>query len=262
MVSEMKTISVVLFLCIGASLMWHRPSQNVAAQQPSATPVRVTIATSTPISTAQQLATATFTWTPTPPAATQLEALPEAGEVNVRALPDPSSQRLGTIRAGDQYIVRGRYFSWYLFDFPASPTGTGWVFGQLVRIIGDERSIPDNNPYTVPTPSADAEAQATLSALLELPGGEATATAASRIIVLPTSTVDFTLAMPNAAEGRPTYTPPAEFNPRIPAAAAPDEPDLVAALTSVGVGGVAPIVPIAGLAAVGMIGLLVGLLRR
>lgn len=256
-----KTIATFLLLVCAAVLLHHEP-MNTTAQQPSATPVRVTIATSTPFSTAQQLATATFTWTPTPPAATQLEALPEAGEVNVRSMPDPSSQRLGVIRAGEQYIVRGRYFSWYLFDFPGSPTGTGWVFGQLVRIIGDESTIPNNDPYAVPTSAADAEAQATLAALLELPGGDATATAASRIIVLPTSTVDFTMALPASGERPPTYTPPAEFNLRIMPTAAPDEQDFVATITAVGVGGVAPIVPIAGLAAVGLIGFVVGLLRR
>lgn len=259
----MKRISLFLLVIGVAASFWGQSRQAIEAQQPSATPVRVTIATSTPVSTAEQLATATFTWTPTPPAATQLEALEEAGEVNVRSLPDPSSQRLGVIRAGEQYVVRGRYFSWYLFDFPASPTGTGWVFGQLVRIIGDESEIPENNPYAVPTSAADAEAEATLSALLELPGGDATATAASRIIVLPTSTVDFTQALPVAAERRPTFTPPAEFNPRIlPTATPADAQGLAAAISSVGEAGTAPILPIAGLASIGLIGFVIALLRR
>lgn len=260
----MKLIGFLTLSLLVVGVLLGRSHQVSLAQQPSATPVRVTIATSTPVSTAQQLATATFTWTPTPPAATQLEALAEAGEVNVRSLPDPSSQRLGVIRAGEQYVVRGHYFSWYLFDFPASPTGTGWVFGQLVRIIGDENTIPPNDPYAAPTSAADAQAEATLAALLEIPGGDATATAASRIIVLPTSTVDFTQAMQSVAvEGRPTFTPPAEFNPRIfPTPTPADAQGLVAAITSVGDAGTAPILPIAGLATVGLLGFVIALLRR
>ncbi len=259
----MKTRSLILIL-LGLCIGWFDGIRQASqAQQPSATPVRVTIATSTPVSTAQQLATATFTWTPTPPAAPQLEALPEAGEVNVRSLPDPSSQRLGTIRAGELYIVRGRYFSWYLFDFPASPTGTGWVFGQLVRIVGDESEIPTNDPYAVPTSAADGEAQATLTALLAAPGGEATATAASRIIVLPTSTVDMAMAAPQAPLQRPTFTPPAEFNPRVvPTTALDDSQGLVAAISSVGEVSTAPAVPIAVLAGIGIVGFIVSLLRR
>jgi hypothetical protein len=259
----MKTRSLVLIF-FGLYIGWSGSVEQASqAQQPSATPVRVTIATSTPVSTAQQLATATFTWTPTPLAAPQLEALPEAGEVNVRSLPDPSSQRLGTIRAGELYIVRGRYFSWYLFDFPASPTGTGWVFSQLVRVIGDESAIPTNDPYAAPTSAADAEAQATLAALLGAPGGEATATAASRIIVLPTSTVDAALAVPQALDRRATFTPPAEFNPRVmPTATPEDAQGLAAAISLVNDSGVAPGVPIAILAGVGLMGLVVALLRR
>ncbi len=70
------------------------------AQVPSATPVRVIIASSTPQPTQSVIETPTPTWTPTSEGPVQLQAKADAGEVNVRSEPDPASQRLGGINTG------------------------------------------------------------------------------------------------------------------------------------------------------------------
>jgi len=197
---------------------------------------------------------------------TLLEARAEAGEVNVRALPDTNAQRLGVITAGESYVVRGRYFSWYLFDYASSPTGTAWVYGELVTILGNEADISDVDPYAVPTSAADAFATQTLESVLANPGGDATATAAARVLTLPTpspgAAIEFT-----AGEGAalPTYTPPAEYILRstaIPNTGENNESALFAAITDVTSTGIPPIVPVAALGLGGVVGLAISILRK
>jgi hypothetical protein len=248
---------ILLLLAIGVN------THFTTAQEATATAVRVIIASATAVPTDSLLATPTPSWTPTAEGPAQLEAKAEAGEVNVRAEPDTSAQRLGAIQAGEQYVVRGRYFSWYQFDYASSPTGTAWVYGELVTIIGNPSDIPDIDPYAIPTSPADAAATQTLAVALATPGGDATATADARILVIPTSTVDVSAAL--GQDGSlPTYTPPAEYVLRVVEGqqAVEQEGALLAAINNVTTQGVSPIAPIAGLAVVGILGLALSFLRR
>lgn len=149
----------------------------------TATPAIINLSSPVPQQVQQQAVTATPTRTPTPQGPVVLEAISEA---NVRAAADIEAERLGTIRAGEIYPVIARYFRWYQFQYPTSPTGTGWVFDELVTIMGDISVVPDVSEQAQPTtdPLIIAATQ-TQEALLLLPGGEQTATAQARVIELP-----------------------------------------------------------------------------
>lgn len=258
----------ILFTIIGARISAIELQQaNITA-----TPVPVNLPSPLPFVTPQVQATATpeATWTSTPQGPVMLEALTEA---NVRAQADTESERLGTIRAGDLYPIIGRYFRWYQFQYDQSPTGTGWVFDELVRIIGDESSITD---LTLgPTPTLDTNALAstgTLLAITQTPGGVLTATAETGSIPLPSvslAVTDSALNLPLAPEVLPTYT----FPPNLPSYITPvptdpsgagQTPDEIATLLpDIQLpSNIPPILPIVLLGGGGMIVLLLTTYRR
>nr|MCU0512691.1 hypothetical protein [Anaerolineae bacterium] len=215
------------------------------------------------------LATPTPTWTATVEGPVMLEVLANTGEVNVRQMPDPASQRLGTIQPGEQFVARGRYFRWLAFEYDQSPSGIGWVFEDQVTIIGDGATIPAVDPYSEPTATPDAARAAlvqTLEAVTLTPGADLTVIAQNRVLSLPTAAVS---ATPDGETGiLPTFTPPAEVvppgnNAGANAVAASLEASVIEnALTRVTAGTVPPIVPIGLLLAGGLLGLLVSSLRR
>jgi hypothetical protein len=155
----------------------------------------------------------TVTPVPTQPQGASLEAITEA---NVRSQADPSADLLGTIRSGETYPVIGRYFRWYQFRFPLSPTNTGWVFEELVTITGDTSTIIDL--ASLPTATVDpieAARLETLAAVTAIPGGVFTLTAESLAIPLPVqgqapqSTRNPTGGAPEALTNPlPTFTSP------------------------------------------------------
>ncbi len=232
------------------------------AQVPSATPVRVIIASSTPQPTQSVIETPTPTWTPTSEGPVQLQAKADAGEVNVRSEPDPASQRLGGINTGEFYVVRGRYFNWLQFDFPSSPTGTGWVFDGLIDIVGDTSKIPNIDPYAVPTSEADAAASQTLSVIVQTPGGDETATAQARIVVFSTPEPNVTLDSVLVESVLPTYTPPSEFVSRVTATPFVEQTTALTTLTDITSQRVPPAVPIIVLGFVGFLGVAISVIRR
>lgn len=247
----------VLLGIVGVCLMCGQYLQ--AQEGPTATPVQINLSTLIP-PTAAPLTLPTATWTPPPAPLVQLEANETA---NVREQPDTSAAQLGVIRTGELYPVTGRYFLWYQFQFPASPNGRGWVFGELVTIIGDESAIPEIDPNVVPTlPPAVIGATATAGIITLTPGGILTATA----------------AVSRAGQGRPlpgqtpdilpTFTYPPGIVPVAPTLVARRDAGLTATvnspspITSVISGDVPPLLPIAVLFLVGILGLVLGSLRR
>src|SRR5262245_34183692 len=124
----MKNWLLALTLCLAAGVAPVYGQVRI-----SRTPVPALIRTVPTLPTELALATATPTLTSTPAAAIQREVRSDVGEVNVRQEPDPESARLGTIKAGEKYAVRARYFRWIQFEFSQSPSGTGWVFEDLVN---------------------------------------------------------------------------------------------------------------------------------
>jgi hypothetical protein len=190
-----------------------------------------------------------------------IEAKVDAGEVNVRAEADIESDRLGIIRAGEYYPVLGRYFRWIQFQYETSPNGRGWVFDELVNIIGDESAITDLSVQPLPTtdPIAEAATQTQIAITLT-PGGLLTVTANSRLISVEQG------AQPaqslNGVEILPTFTYPPDLVAAAPTEAAitPTAAPETAPLTVPT--NVPPITPIVLLGGMGLLGLVVSSLRR
>lgn len=223
----------------------------VAQEGPTATPQPVNLATVAPEIIPG--AGATSTRTPTPEGQIFLEARESA---NVRAQPDPDASQLGQIRSGERYIVMGRYFRWYQFQYPPSPTGVGWVFGDLVNIIGDAALIPELTDPAANAPNvAEIQAAGTAAAVTQTPGGVLTATAATRFEALGQAMLDGPVILPTF-----TYPPGVVFQPTsaVPEAETTPEP----AATGQTNGSLPPIAPILAIGGMGVLGLLVYSLRR
>jgi hypothetical protein len=204
----------------------------------------------------------TPTWTPTPQGIALLEAKEFA---NVRAEPSTESAQLGTIRLGETYNVIARYVSWLQFEFPSSPTGRGWVYGELVNLTGNVENIPEVDPYgqAAQIDTAASDATATQNAITQTPGGVLTATVISRELSAPG------VATPTESGTReilPTFTYPPGMVAIAPTAGAAlntetadNNQPLIPASTGESL---PPIVPIVLLGGVGLLGLAVSALRR
>jgi hypothetical protein len=251
------TALALVVCCIGAS--------SAAAQEaPTATPAQVDLSNAA----AQQpqpanAPTATRTPTEAPPA--RLEPLESA---NVRAEPSTSAAILGQIRAGEVYNVTGRYFEWYQFQYPQSPNARGWVFGQLVNIIGDPAAIPeiDLSAQATVDPLILGATQ-TLEAITQTPGGLLTATVNARLIAAPPGAGAELPGGSGEITGtpQPTYTyPPGVVRlPTQPAGAVPDTAfESTASSVANGGGGLPPLVPIMVLGGIGVLGLAISSVRR
>lgn len=261
LVAVQRTLLYAVFALISQG------SEVIQAQNPTPTPIRVEIPTQKVLPTEIALDTPAPTWTPTAEGPVLLRLADSAESANMRLQPDPSGELLGQIEPNTTYVVTGRYFSWYQFVNDRSPTGRAWVFESLVTIIGDEADIPDADPFAAPTPDANIQnITATWVAFAATPGAFETATAESRVIIVPT----FVNNEPDGSAGRlPTFTPPPELNSLsrpetgrivVTATAVPDlVNDSVQAVLS---GRIAPVIPISLLAGFGLLGLIVSILRR
>jgi hypothetical protein len=259
-----------LFLWIVISIVLVTTAKAEESQQinVSATPASITLPSPLPLTTQEQ-STSTATYTPSPPGPALLEAVTEA---NVRAEPDPESERLGTIRSGEVYAVIGRYYRWYQFQYNQ---GTGWVFDELVNIAGDETRIVDLSESALPTVDNTAlAATSTMEVITLTPGGVLTATAAAAVIQLPVqpggSPESALSSQPDgAAQVLPTFTYPPEvaavppdnaFSSEVILNATPTliPSTLVFSITE----GVPPLVPILILGGVGLLGLVITSYKR
>lgn len=263
----MRTILIIFVSLIVALVLIYQVSADPIEQQlASSTPVPASIPSPLPlVVTDVTIATPTqLERTATPIGPVMLEALTEA---NVRSQPDPESERLGTIRAGDQYVVIGRYFRWFQFQYNQTSSGIGWVFDELVTIIGDESSIADLTQAELP--AQDVNLTETSAILAQTAGGILTATAIINAVPLPaltqqngsTSQIN---PIPIAPEVLPTFTFPPNIPPRLSpevfsstldqnasATESPQANDLVLPST------IPPILPILILGGLGVLGLLV-----
>lgn len=281
-----KSVTVLAITSAALVLVAGVRADEVRQVPVSPTPVSISIPSPIPFGAATQAGPAaapTLTRTPTSVGPAMLQAITEA---NVRAEPDPESERLGTIRAGDLYPVIGRYFRWLQFQYDQSPSGTGWVFDELVEIVGDASVIRDLSEEAVPTTDPVLlEQTATAEAITLVPGGAQTATANARVISIPApplpglpSGADTTgitspedtaeaLSLPVGPTLLPTFTFPPNFVP-----ATPTEPVAVAVAATPTIaldpallpspGSMPPIVPILLLGAMGVLGLAISSFRR
>jgi hypothetical protein len=265
-------VSVLGLMLLG--LLYNVRADDAGQVVVSATPVQITLASPTPFAVQPVASTPTVTRTPTPIGAALLEAKADAGAVNVRAQPDPNADKLGTISSGETYPILGRYFEWYQFQYDPSPNKMGWVFGQLVDIIGDPSTIEDLNANLLPTvDTSSLNLTQTWEAVTLTPGGLLTATAEARVIAVPNAgtlgpeaTIEPNLANSvSTAQVLPTFTYPPEIAAQAPTQAVDGDPIPTAAVdtvTAVVFNGIAPIVPILVLGGLGILGLAVSSIRR
>lgn len=221
---------------------------SLAAQTGStATPAAGVLSTPTRERRLQVTPTHTPEPSPAPLPAVRLRALDTAGNVNIRSLPSLEGEILGTIAGGVEYQVLRNYYRWYEFRYDLSPNGRGWVYGDLVEIVGDRSLIAViENPADIAIADplqndtrggADANEQRTI-AISTLRADSNLSVELAAITVLPTFTapaatpVSITDQLEFEATGRDSWT-------ILP-----------------------PIVPIAVLAGLGLIGFLVSVIRR
>ncbi|MFN8451726.1 MAG: SH3 domain-containing protein [Anaerolineae bacterium] len=258
MVRRWAVVGIVLLGAVGA--VYADP----VVQVPTETPAVINLSPVTQAAGEQPVgdnAGATATRTPTPEGVALLEAKEFA---NVRAEPSTESAQLGTIRVGETYNVIGRYVSWIQFEYPSSPNGRGWVYGELVNLSGNIANIPDIDPYSagVALDSASSGATATQNIITQTPGGVLTATAISRQSSAPGA------ATPTDSGTRapePTYTYPPGMVALAPTAGfaqttdTSGEPTVAPASSG---DSLPPIVPILILGGLGLFGLAISALRR
>lgn len=261
--------STLVILCIW--FVWGGVGPALAQEPVTSTPVRAELPTLAP-PVIEAATTATPTRTPTPEGQVLLEAKADAGDVNVRAEPDVSAERLGSIRVGRTYQVFGRYFRWLQFQYDDAPTGPvrGWVFDELVEIVGDPNAIPNLQPGEAAPPVSNIEPE---EALALTPGGALTATASVRILALPGAELSSSGAQQplaraageeSAVQPLPTFTYPADLAISAPNTTGPDGVNDTAARSrpADSPDGIPPIGPIVLLGAMGLLGLAISSLRR
>lgn len=236
-----RWMALLLILSSQAALAFAQVRQT-------STPITADLFTPTPLNRQQLAPTVTLTMTPTPPGPVLLEARESAGDVNVRAAPDISSERLGAIAFGTRYLVLRQFFLWYELRYDPAPNGKAWVFGELVEISGDISQIEvierwEDAPAAIDETAPDTE--------------ETTAANNARVLNAPTAVealeqVDEVIA----ATALPTFTYPPNFlaSAATPAASPNSESTSSADLP--------PLFPIIMLGGFGMVGLLVYSIRR
>ena len=236
-------LMLALLFCAGASY---------AQALRTATPVRVDLITATSSGFSPLAPTVTVPPSATAPGPALLEARESAGRVNVRALPDPDSDVMGTIASGTRYRALRRYYLWIELSFDPAPDGRAWVFSELVDVSGDEAGIAiieDFADVIAPASSFDEA-----SAEADQPDE-----AESRTLIIATA-LDDSAAGDWRQTPLPTYTYPPGLRLALPtdAATKPDE----AAAGAANPTRVPPLLPIALLAGIGMVGLIVSGIRQ
>jgi len=231
---------------------------SVKAQEMTPTPLQIQLQTATPASEQGGVSdAATATWTPTNEAPVRLQALDIA---NVRILPNTDETQVGVIRNSEFYTVTGRYFDWYQLEFEGSPNGFGWVYGELVEVIGNVESVQTLDPYASAqgVNPIDSSGSSAPGGVIE--GGVlSTATAQTGQSIIPSAVATVT----NSAL-QPTYTYPAGLSrpqPTDPASIIP-ETSVTDSSSSSRSGDLPPIVPILIIGGIGLLGLALTSIRR
>ena len=242
-------VVAVVILAVGLMITRaHSAQGGDVRQQPTAVPLLFP----TPTDTAGP-PTETPTRTPTALGRPVVEAISE--DTNVRAGPDINDDRVGQIQPGTQYPVLGKRFNWYQIEYADAPSGTAWVYSEVVHLTGDPGTIPELSLEDIPTVDPGfLGQQQTAEAIANTPGAAATLTA--QVLITPTGIFTAAPEERTLAPGErlPTFTYP-PYTPT-PVAFPRTNPPPVQA------GGVPPLVPILALGALGLMGLLVALLRR
>ncbi len=80
----------------------------------------------------------------TPPPTTAGVFIETDEEVNARFGPGVNYPRIGQLTPGQRYAVISRHtlFPWLLIDLPGAPNGVGWVYMDVVTVVGDIYTLP------------------------------------------------------------------------------------------------------------------------
>ncbi len=243
---------------------------TLTSAQDNPTPIVVQLASPTPLPVIGAGATSTPMPTPTetPIGPVQVQVAEGQGNVNVRSDSDPESEILGVIAPGESYPVTGRYYRWIQFRFPNSPNGLGYVYDELIQLVGDLALIPDLTIVDTVSDIASASVSG-LDVIPILPGADATITAEARVLVGPVgvdpdATFSETSLNPEGGVRLPTYTPVPNLGDLLSAAnlepTATAVPDLLNIRETAS--NLPPIAPILLLGGIGTLGLMVSLLRK
>ena len=262
----MLNTGLALLLITGFFIVFQGNRVSYAQIIPTATFAQVNIPSVTPPPNVIE-STPTFAIvgnTPTPEGRILMKPL---SDINVRSSPEiADDNQLGIIREGDNYVVLGRYFSWIQFQYDLAPDGVGWVYGELVEIVGDESAILEVDVNVTPTldPLIDAATQ-TREAVLDAPGGALTVTAESRFIQLPDGSLP---VVPDddglLSTAKPTFTYPPGLAANVPTLEATRAIQVANSNRSSDslVQGVTPIIPIMILGVLGILGLIISTMMR
>src|SRR5689334_15592858 len=66
------------------------------------------------------------------------------GQANLRATTDVNAPLLGQITSGTRYPILGRsqFYPWYLLGDPTTQQPIGWVYADLVNVVGNINILP------------------------------------------------------------------------------------------------------------------------
>ncbi|NDJ77100.1 MAG: SH3 domain-containing protein [Chloroflexi bacterium] len=126
----------------------------------SATPTPPPSFTPTEASAPVDDAPSAITNTPPPPTTINGPTVTTQGDANIRFGPDISYASIVKVPAGSTFRILEFHsqFAWVHIAVPESPTGSGWVYRDIVEINGDTSLVPTtsattfNLPTLTPTP--------------------------------------------------------------------------------------------------------------
>lgn len=83
-------------------------------------------------------------------------------QINVRAGPSALTEKVGVLLINQEANAIGRYGEWIQIEYPGTPGGKAWVYGNLVTIFGG--NIPLVEPPPTSTPNVTQTIDPTLAA--------------------------------------------------------------------------------------------------
>ncbi len=100
------------------------------------------------------------------------------GQANLRGSTDVNAPLLGQITSGTRYPILGRsqFYPWYLLGDPNTQAPMGWVYADLVTVVGNVNVLPfseviiDNAPPTLtPAPSLTPDTSTVVNTVSSTP---------------------------------------------------------------------------------------------
>ena len=83
-------------------------------------------------------------------------------QINVRAGPSVLTEMVGVLLVGQEANAIGKYGEWVKIEYPGTPSGTAWVYGNLVSAFGGD--LPEVEPPATSTPNMTRTVDPTLAA--------------------------------------------------------------------------------------------------